>query len=57
MHNVTFQRPYHDGKEWQTTKSFGRDDLPLLAKVADRTHTWIYENGRGAEEKTQAAAA
>ncbi len=57
MHNVTFQRLYHDGKEWQTTESFGRNDLPLLAKVADQAHTWIYENAsRQAEEKIQAAA-
>ena len=56
MHNVTFQRLYHDGKEWQTTESFGRDDFPLLAKVSDRAHTWIYENGREANEKTKAAA-
>jgi hypothetical protein len=56
-HNVTLQRLYvgDDGK-WQTSTSFGRDDLPLLAKVADRAHSWIYEhaqesssNGNGAE--------
>lgn len=44
-HNVTFQRLYKDGDEWNTSDSFGRDDLPLLAKVADMAHTWIFENG------------
>jgi hypothetical protein len=37
---VTFQRLYRteDG-QWQSTASFGRDDLLVLAKVADATHT------------------
>ena len=41
--NVTFSRLYKDGDGWKTTESFGRDELPLLAKVADMTHTWIFE--------------
>ncbi len=28
---------------WRETGSFSRDDLPLLAKVADQAHTWCYE--------------
>ena len=36
-HNVSLQRIYKDdGGEWQTSDSFGRDDLPLLAKVVTR---------------------
>jgi hypothetical protein len=42
--NVTFCRLYKDGEEWKRTESFGRDDLPLLAKVADLAHTWIFSN-------------
>ena len=38
-YGVTFQRLYKDGEEWKTTDSFGRDDLPLVAKVADMAHT------------------
>ena len=41
-HNVTFSRLYKDGDDWKDSSSFGRDDLPLLAKVADLTHSWIY---------------
>ncbi len=41
--NVTFSRLYKDGEEWKTTESFGRDDLLLLAKVADSAHSWIFE--------------
>ena len=42
--NVTFSRSYRDQEgNWHTTESFGRDDLLLLAKVADFAHTWIWE--------------
>ena len=47
-HNVTFERIYRDGQEWRSTASFGRDDLLLLGKVADQTHTWIHNQGREA---------
>ena len=37
--NVTFQRIYRDDeKGWRSTDSFGRDDLLVLAKVADQAH-------------------
>lgn len=43
FYNVTFIRGYKDEKgEWHDTDSFGRDDLPLIAKLADQAHTWIY---------------
>lgn len=51
MHNVTLSRLYKDDNdEWQDSTSFGRDDLPLLAKVADQAHSWIYsQNGRSTD--------
>lgn len=42
-HNVTLSRIYKDGDIWKSTESFSRDDLPLVAKVADLAHTWIFE--------------
>lgn len=45
-HNVTFQRIYRDEETWKTSDSFGRDDLPLIRKVADLAHTWIYEQAQ-----------
>ena len=42
-HNVTVSRIHKDGDEWKQTESFGRDDLQLLAKVVDLTHTWIFQ--------------
>ena len=41
--NVTFQRLYRDEEGWQSTQGFGRDDLLVLAKVADAAHSRIYE--------------
>lgn len=68
MHNVTIQRLYRTDDGWATTTSFGRDDLPLVAKVADLAHTWIYEqaakqddaasgNGNGKRPKSARARA
>ena len=32
-------------QQWRTTDGFHREDLPLLIKVVDRVHTWLYEQG------------
>lgn len=43
-YNVTFARTYMDGeKKFRDTDSFGRDDLLLLAKLADLAHTFVCE--------------
>ena len=42
-HNVTFSRLYKDGGSWKSTQSFGRNDLLLLAKVADQAHSRIFQ--------------
>jgi len=42
--NVTLQRIYrNEDGEWTSTASFGRDDLLLLAKVANATHSRVLE--------------
>ncbi len=46
LHNVTMSRLYRDGDQWKDSTSFGRDDLPLVAKVADMCHTWIFQQKR-----------
>lgn len=47
-HNVTISRIYKDGDEWKDSTSFGRDDLPLVAKVVDKAHDWIFEDSSSA---------
>jgi hypothetical protein len=55
MFNVTISRLYRDGTQWRDSTSFGRDDLPIVAKVADMAHTWIFtqsqdQNGSNGHE-------
>lgn len=45
-HSVTFARLYKEGDQWKTSQSFGRDDLPLIEKVAARAHAWIFDHGK-----------
>ena len=42
---VTFARTYRNKEDgaWKSTASYGRDDLLLLAKVADQAHSKINE--------------
>ena len=40
--NVNLTRLYRDGDQWKDSAGFGRDDLPLVAKVADLAHSWIF---------------
>ena len=54
--NVTFERLYREGETWKSTESFGRDDLLLLGKVADRAHSWILEQ-RGSETRAPSSVA
>lgn len=49
--NVTVSRIYKDGDQWRSTDGFGRDDLLVLAKVADQTHTWIIDHGRPQDDR------
>jgi hypothetical protein len=55
-YNATFTRLYKDGDQWNSTDSFGRDDLLLLAKVADQTHSWICAQAQEANGATKAPA-
>ena len=44
-YSVAITRLYRIEERWETSTSFGRDDLPLVAKVADLAHLWIYQHG------------
>lgn len=54
--NTTFSRIYKDGDNWKSTDSFGRDDLLLLAKVADQTHSWIFAQSQENESAGKSAS-
>ena len=48
--NVTFERLYKDGVSWKSSNNFGRDDLLVLGKVADKAHDWIFAAQREGKE-------
>jgi hypothetical protein len=53
-YNVTFSKSYRDAEgQWKTTHSFGRNDLLLLAKVADQAHSRTVELEQGEETAEQ----
>lgn len=45
-HTVSVCRLFKNGSDWKESTRFGRDDLPVLAKVADCAHTWIYRQAQ-----------
>src|SRR5262249_31617272 len=49
LYSVGVSRLYKEGGVWKRSESFGRDDLPLVMKVADQVHTWIYAQQGAAE--------
>ncbi|MBL7648027.1 MAG: hypothetical protein JNK74_17735 [Candidatus Hydrogenedentes bacterium] len=48
-YSVRITRLYKDEDEWKTSDSFGRDELPLVAKVADLAHIWIFRANQRSE--------
>lgn len=49
FYNVTFQRTYKESEELKNSQSFRRDDLLVLAKLADLAHSKIFELQHGAD--------
>lgn len=43
FHKVSIQRTYKDGKEFKSTTSFGRDDLPIVRLLSDRAWQFILD--------------
>ena len=41
-YSVSISRVYRDGDVWKDSTSFGRDDLPLIAKAAEMAYGWIW---------------
>lgn len=51
-HNTQIRVIYKNDDGWQETDNYGRDHLPLVMKVADLAHTWIFEQGHKEDEAT-----
>ncbi|MEQ1829927.1 MAG: hypothetical protein ABL921_28450 [Pirellula sp.] len=54
-HSVTITRIYKTDSGWDSSSSFGRDELPLVAKVSDMAHTWIYQQSERNESDQNGA--
>ena len=46
--NISFTRLYKEGERWKGAAGFGKDDLPLVSKVAEMAYAWIWDH-EGAE--------
>ena len=49
-HQVTVCRLFKNGDMWQESTRFGRDDLPLAAKILELAHEWIFFHSQEGEE-------
>ena len=45
-HAVTITRLFKNGDVWQESSRFGRDDLPLVSKVGELAHEWIFSKAK-----------
>lgn len=48
--SVTFSRLYRTDDGWRSTRSFGLNDLPQLAMLADRAHRAVEDLAPGSRE-------
>ena len=48
-HNITLRRIFKrdDSSQWESSDSFGRDDLLLVAEVCRQAALWVYEHAKG----------
>ena len=42
-YSVSIVRIVKTEEGWDSSPTFGRDELPLVAKVADMVHTWLFQ--------------
>lgn len=50
-HNVTFEPFIGKARSGRAALVFGRDELLVVAKVADIAHTWMFENEARSESR------
>ncbi|WP_417847305.1 hypothetical protein [Thalassoglobus sp.] len=55
FYNTQFDRSYRNGDEWKHTRSFGKDDLLVVGKLADQAHSWITEQLQSTTEQRDTA--
>lgn len=55
FYTVNAQRAYtqDDGKTWEHTDSFSRDDLPVIGSLLLQAHAWIVRKEGQGNERTR----
>jgi hypothetical protein len=51
MYSVTFSRLYKEDGSWRDSTSFGRTELPLVARAAEMALDWIYSQPSGESQQ------
>lgn len=51
--SVSIVRLFKNGDVWKESTRFGRDDLLVVAKVADMAHTWVANYNQAIEKERQ----
>lgn len=49
--SVTFSRLYKEDNSWKRSQSFGKIDLPLVARLASLAQDWIYAQSQSEESE------
>lgn len=47
FHKVSLQRVYRDGEEWKTTRSLGRDDIPVACLLLQKAWEFVLDREAG----------
>ena len=51
--NVSVSRLYRDGDQWKDSQTFSRDDLPIVAKVADMAYAWLWRRDASTKDSAK----
>lgn len=51
--NVIITRLFRNGDSWSESKQFGRDDLLVVAKIADLAHSYIFQIAHGNKSRRE----
>jgi hypothetical protein len=53
-YTTVLTRSYKDDSgNWQSSQSFGRDDMLVIAKLCDRVHSWIWQEQANQQRERQ----
>lgn len=57
FYRTTIMNLYRKGEKWKSSNSFTRDQLLVVARLAQEANAWIYENAKKDAGKPKSDAA